>query len=118
MSNSEEELERKVKELQEQMKKDINDVCERFGTQMKKAFFDKLHEDFKQVPPKTDHIKKCIHELVDGLCKFVPTRTQLHEKIREEIMKKKDWSEDRKNKQIQEVYQYILQKLYTKDDMD
>ena len=23
------------------MKKDINDVCERFGTQMKKAFFDK-----------------------------------------------------------------------------
>ena len=86
MSNSEEELERKVKELQDKMKKDINDVCERFGTQMKKAFFDKLHEDFKQVPPKTDHIKKCVNELVDGLCKFVPTRTQLHEKIREEII--------------------------------
>ena len=63
MSNSEEELERKVKELQEQMKKDIDEVCKRFGTQMKQAFFDKLHEDFKQVPPKTDHIKKCIHEL-------------------------------------------------------
>ena len=84
MSNSEEDLERKVKELQEKMKKDIDEVCKRFGTQMKQAFFDKLHEDFKQVPPKTDHIKNVF--LVGSLCKFVPTRTQLHEKIREEII--------------------------------
>ena len=47
MSNNEEELERKVKELQDKMKNEINEVCEKFGTQMKKAFFDKLHEDFK-----------------------------------------------------------------------
>ena len=39
-------------------------------------------------------------------------------KIREDIMKKEDWSEEKKNTQLQEVYQYILQKLYTKDDMD
>jgi hypothetical protein len=39
-------------------------------------------------------------------------------KIREDIMKKEDWTEEKKNTQIQEVYQYILQKLYTKDDMD
>tara|TARA_B100001057_G_C22700139_1_gene891362 strand:+ start:408 stop:893 length:486 start_codon:yes stop_codon:yes gene_type:complete len=38
-------------------------------------------------------------------------------KIREDIMKQ-NWSEEKKNKQIQEVYQYILQKLYTKEDMD
>ena len=87
MSKVNEELERESKRITRKiMKTEINEVCERFGTQMKKAFFDKLHEDFKQVPPKTNHIKKCIHELVGGLCKFVPTRTQLHEKIREEII--------------------------------
>ena len=35
-------------------------------------------------------------------------------KIREDIMKKEDWSDEKKNTQLQEVYQFILQKLYTK----
>ena len=38
-------------------------------------------------------------------------------KIREDIMKK-DWTEEKKNEQIRELYQYILTKLYTKEDMD
>ena len=38
-------------------------------------------------------------------------------KIRDDIMKK-DWTEEKKNEQIRELYQYILTKLYTKEDMD
>jgi hypothetical protein len=38
-------------------------------------------------------------------------------KIKDEI-NSKDWSQDKKNKKIKELYQYILTKLYSKQDMD
>jgi signal recognition particle GTPase len=49
--------------------------------QMKKAFFDKLTEDFNATPPKTGHISLC-----DSLCKFVPSKTNIHKKIQQELL--------------------------------
>lgn len=52
----------------------------------RREFFDQLHADFKQEPPQVDRIRKCIEDLVDALCKFVPNRPDLHAKIRADIL--------------------------------
>ncbi len=86
MSENKEDIDNKLKEFEDKFKKDLDDMNSRLAVEMRKAFFDKLHSDFKEMPPKTEHITICIKELVDGLCKFVPSRTALHDKIKEEII--------------------------------
>ena len=54
--------------------------------QYKKAFFDSLKDDLNQDPPKTEHIQKLILELMNGLCKFVPSKQNIHEKIKQDII--------------------------------
>lgn len=54
--------------------------------QMRKAFFDKLTEDFNSNPPNVEHIKKLINELCDSLCKFVPSKQTIHDKIKAELL--------------------------------
>lgn len=49
-------------------------------------FFDQLYDDFKQEPPRTERITRCIHDLVEALCKFVPNRPDLHERIGADIL--------------------------------
>jgi hypothetical protein len=39
-----------------------------------------------QEPPSTTRVSKLIAELVDGLCKFVPSKAPLHARIKEDIL--------------------------------
>lgn len=39
-------------------------------------------------------------------------------KIKEDIFKRKDWNSKKKNKKVQELYDYILNKLYTKEEVE
>lgn len=50
------------------------------------AFYGSIRQDLLQEPPNTAHISELVTELVDGLCKFVPSKTQLHTKIKEDIL--------------------------------
>ena len=54
--------------------------------QIREAFYESIRRDLSQDPPNTLHVSKLIAELVDGLCKFVPSKTQLHVKIKEDIL--------------------------------
>tara|TARA_B110000208_G_scaffold183846_1_gene236982 strand:- start:578 stop:1075 length:498 start_codon:yes stop_codon:yes gene_type:complete len=63
----------------EELKNQINE-------QMHKAFFDKLTTDFNSNPPKTDHIKILISELYDKLCKFIPSKKKIHDKIKQDLL--------------------------------
>lgn len=38
-------------------------------------------------------------------------------KVRDDILKK-DWSDEKKNKKIKELFDYVLGKLYTQDEVD
>ena len=60
----------------------VNDALQK---RVKKEFFDIIKEDLKQTPPNTDHIKIVINELIDALCKFIPSKTEIHKTIKNEI---------------------------------
>ena len=64
---------------------DQDKVKENIENRLRKDFFDIIKNDLNQNPPKTDHIKIVIDELIDALCKFIPSKTNIHKKIRDEI---------------------------------
>jgi len=51
----------------------------------RRAVFDIIKQDLTQDPPKTDCIKTIINELIEALCKFVPSKKQIHVQIKKEI---------------------------------
>ena len=61
------------------------ELSETLEIQAKNAFFDRLKQDLRETPPKTDQIKKIIDELIEALYKFVPSKKNLHEQIRNDI---------------------------------
>jgi len=61
-------------------------IKEQIETQYKKAFFSKIKEDLSKSPPDTEHIRVVIQELISGLCKFVPNKTEVHEFIKKDIL--------------------------------
>tara|TARA_Y100000816_G_C26098826_1_gene581979 strand:+ start:1018 stop:1521 length:504 start_codon:yes stop_codon:yes gene_type:complete len=58
----------------------------RLETQFKKAFFNKVKEDLSKQPPDVEHMKVIIEELVNGLCKFVPNKPEIHQFIKDDIL--------------------------------
>ena len=64
----------------------MDELNERLTVQCKKAFFDLLKEDLDQDPPKTERIQVLLQEIVDGLCKFVPSKKEIHKKIKQDIL--------------------------------
>tara|TARA_R110002012_G_scaffold202284_1_gene371314 strand:+ start:10 stop:441 length:432 start_codon:yes stop_codon:yes gene_type:complete len=63
--------------------------------QFKKAFFDILNEDG---PESYDYLRKLLNEIIDKLCRFVPNRTDIHQKIRDDLEGQIGW--DIQNKLI------------------
>ncbi len=49
------------------------------------ALFTIIRRDLTQDPPRTESIKSVINQLIEGLTKFVPSKTKVHEQIRAEI---------------------------------
>ena len=52
-----------------------------------KAFWDMVDQD----PPDVEHVRKLIDEVADILCNFVPSRTDIHELIRQDLGGVVDW---------------------------
>ena len=65
----------------DKLEKQIKDTYE-------KAFWDMLDED----PPNIDHIKKLLDEIIQVLCNLVPSRTDIHAMIREDLAGDPDWT--------------------------
>ena len=53
-----------------------------------KAFWDMVDQD----PPDMEHIRKLIDEISDILCKFVPSRTDIHQMIKNDLAGDIDWN--------------------------
>lgn len=56
--------------------------------QFKKAFFDILNEDG---PESYDYLRKLLNEIIEKLCMFVPSRTDIHEKIKADLEGQIGW---------------------------
>ena len=53
-----------------------------------KAFWDMVDQD----PPNVEHIRKLIDEIIEILCKFVPSRPDIHQLIRDDLSGEVTWS--------------------------
>ena len=70
--------------------------------QMHRAFFDLLDNEGSE---SYDHIRSLLNEIVDTLCGFVPNRTDIHIKIREELGDEIGWDVQQKLLGLIEVFQ-------------
>jgi len=59
-------------------------LYEQIETQMRQAFWDILEDEAKTQGP-FPHIEALLKELIEILCSFVPSRTDIHEKIKEDL---------------------------------
>jgi hypothetical protein len=59
-------------------------ICEQINTQMIKAFWDILEDEAKTQGP-FPQIEILLQELIKILCSFVPSRSDIHEKIKEDL---------------------------------
>tara|TARA_Y100000389_G_scaffold148766_1_gene147948 strand:+ start:2807 stop:3286 length:480 start_codon:yes stop_codon:yes gene_type:complete len=48
----------------------------------KEVLFKQLKDDLDNDPPILDNMNKLLVQFVEGLCRFCPSKTELHEKIR------------------------------------
>lgn len=55
-------------------------------TVIEKAFFDSIYEDLQKTPPDVKHLTIIIKELYEALCKFVPSKKTIHQKIKEDLL--------------------------------
>ena len=49
-------------------------------------YFEQIEKDLSLDPPDLQRVSRMVTELTDGLCKFVPSKKELHEQIRSEIL--------------------------------
>jgi len=59
---------------------------EQIKEQCHKAFYDIIRSDLEKSPPNTEHLATLINELADNLCKFIPSKKNIHKKIKEDII--------------------------------
>lgn len=62
------------------MEQQIKEACE-------KAFWDKLDED----PVDMEHLGKLLEEIIQALCSLVPSRTDIHQMIRNDFSGEIGW---------------------------
>jgi hypothetical protein len=66
---------------------------QQFKEQFKKAFFDLLDQEGSE---SYDHLRALMNEITETLCSFVPNRTDIHEKIKEDLGKEIGWDVQQK----------------------
>jgi hypothetical protein len=64
----------------------MDEFKEHMEVQCKRVFFDLLKEDLDQDPPQTERIHVILQEIVEGLCKFVPSKQGIHETMKQDIL--------------------------------
>ena len=79
--------------------------------QFKKAFFDILNEDG---PESYDYLRKLLTEIIEKLCQFVPGRSDIHRKIKEDLEGQIGWDIQAKLIQWIEKFQAPVHDTTTK----
>jgi len=89
-------------------KKELDKAMEKYNTKMLSVV---KSDKFKKIEKEAELYSK---EMSKNLLKAKNTFL----KIKDDIFKRKDWDTKKKNKKIQELYDYILTKLYTKEEVE
>jgi isopentenyl diphosphate isomerase/L-lactate dehydrogenase-like FMN-dependent dehydrogenase len=96
-------MEKNLKPEKENLEKAIKKYNEKAQTIMESSDMKNLQNSYQK------HAKDAQSNLIKAQKEFI--------KISDEINNKK-WSNEKKEKKIKELYDYILNKLYTKEDME
>jgi hypothetical protein len=96
-------MEENLKPEKENLEKAIKQYNEKAEKIMESSDMKKLKDSYQK------HAKDTQSNLIKAQKEFI--------KISDEINNKK-WSDEKKEKKIKELYDYILNKLYTKEDME
>ena len=96
-------LENKLKPEKEVLEKAIKNYNEKAKKVLESKDVKNLQDKYKK------HSNDAKNNLIKAQNEFI--------KITDEI-KSKDWSNEKKDKKIKELYDYILDKLYSKDDIE
>lgn len=105
------EQEKAMKQIEEETKeekKQLEDAYKRYTDKIDKVLKSK---NFKTIE---NNINKQSNEMMRNLNKAKNEFVKIHK----EIMSREDWDIDKKNDKINKVYDYVLSKLYTKEEMD
>ena len=96
-------MEKNLKPEKENLEKAIKQYNDKAQKIMESSDMKKLQDSYQK------HAKNAQSNLIKAQKEFI--------KISDEINNKK-WSNEKKEKKIKELYDYILNKLYTKEDME
>ena len=64
---------------------DQDEFDELLRNETRMAYFDIIRKDLVKDPPDTENIRIIIDQLIDALCKFVPSKVEIHKKIKADI---------------------------------
>ena len=67
-------------------------IHEQIKEQMTKAFWDLLESELAEEPPRLEHVKVLLNEIIEILCGFVPSKPNIHEKIKADFEGEINWN--------------------------
>lgn len=92
-------------------KKEIDDIQKAFNAYQKKIDSIVKSKEFKNIEQKAGNLSKEMNKTVLKAQKeFL--------KVSDQINKKEDWNDAKKQKKVKELYDYVIGKFYTKDEIE
>ncbi len=88
-------------------KKELDAALKKYNEKMSKVTSSKKYKEIEE--KAVDYSQEMSKNLIKAKNSFI--------KVRDDILKK-EWSDEKKNKKIQELFEYVLGKLYTKEEVD
>ena len=88
-------------------KKELDAALKKYNEKMSKVTSSKKYKEIEE--KAIDYSQEMSKNLIKAKNSFI--------KVRDDILKK-EWSDEKKNKKIQELFEYVLGKLYTKEEVD
>lgn len=92
-------------------KKEMVDLQKAFNTYQKKIDSIVTSKEFKTIEQKAGNLNK-------ELSKTVLKAQKEFLKLSDQINKKNDWDDAKKQKKIKELYDYVIGKFYSKDEIE
>ena len=92
-------------------KKEMDDLQKAFNAYQKKIDSIVTSKEFKTIEQKAGNLNK-------ELSKTVLKAQKEFLKVSDQINKKEDWNDAKKQKKIKELYDYVLGKFYSKEEID
>lgn len=92
-------------------KKEMDDLQKAFNAYQKKIDSIVKSKEFKNIEQKAGNLSKEMNKTVLKAQKeFL--------KVSDQINKKEDWNDAKKQKKVKELYDYVIGKFYTKDEIE